>query len=192
MRLVIPSRSLASAAGVGALCLALSIGCGLFDLRDPEPPSTDTVPFVPATDPHIVLQNLRVSAEAKSTSNFIKSITTDYVWRFDPFDVVSDSVWAGDRDLSALESMFKNTGTVKLTWAPNDSGPWESGRYYGNLGYRLVFRRSATDSVMFRGKCTIYLRLVGTQWTVYRWADVNDGTDVSTWGYGKLNPNFSQ
>jgi hypothetical protein len=191
MRLVIPTRSLAAAAGVAAICLALSIGCGLFDLRDPETPSTDTVPFIPPTDPHIVLQNLRVSAAAKSTSNFIKSITTDYVWRFDPFDVVSDSIWAGDRDLSALESMFKNTGTVKLTWTPNDSGPWESGRYYGNLGYRLVFRRSATDSVMYRGKCTMYLRQVGTQWMVYRWADVNDGTDVSTWGYGKLNPNFS-
>lgn len=191
MRSLIPARSFGSLAAIAALCLLLSIGCGLFDLREPEQPSTDTVPFIPATDPHIVLQNLKVSAEAKSTSNWVKSTTSDYVWRFDPFDVVSDSIWAGDRDVTALESMFQNTGTVELTWAPNDSGPWESGRYYGNLGYRLVFRRSATDSVMFRGKCTIYLRQAGTQWMIYRWADVNDGTDVSTWGYGKLNPNFT-
>ncbi len=191
MRRMIVPRRVPSIALAAALVLALSMGCGLFDLREPEAPTTNTVPFVPPSDPHIVLLNLRVSAGAKSTSNFIKSITSDYVWRFDPFDVVSDSTWAGDRDLSALESMFKNTGTVKLTWTPNDSGPWEGGRYYGNLGYRLVFRRGPADSVMFRGKCTIYLRQVGTLWMIYRWADVNDGTDVSTWGYGKLNPNFS-
>ncbi len=191
MRCAIRPRSIVSAVGIGFSLLAFSGGCGLFDLRDPQPPSTSTVPFEIPTDPHIVLRNLKVSAKAKSTSNYEKSVTTDYVWRFDPFDVVSDSIWAGDRDLAALDQMFKNTGNVELTWAPSDSGPWASGRYYGNLGYSLVFRRSATDSVVFRGKCTIYLRQVGSQWMIYRWADVNDGTEASTWGYGKLNPNFS-
>jgi hypothetical protein len=191
MNPVLRSRLPSSRMGALALTLALAGGCGLFDLREPQPPSGTTVPYIPPTEPHIVLRNLEVSAKAKSSVNFEKSTTIDYIWRFDPFDVVSDSTWTRDRDLSALDQMFKNTGTVTLTWAPTDSGPWETGRYYGNLGYRLVFRRSATDSVAFQGKCTIYLREVGSLWTIYRWADVNDGTEVSTWGYGKLNPNFS-
>jgi len=191
MRCAIRPRSVLSTGGIGLLLLVVSAGCGLFDLREPEKPSTNNVPFEIPTSPHIVLRNLKVSAKAKSAINFQRSITTDYVWRFDPFDVVSDSIWAGDRDLAALDLMFKNAGDVDLVWAPSDSGPWADGRYYGNLGYRLVFRRSVLDSVVFRGNCTIYLRLVGSQWTIYRWADLNDGTDASTWGYGKLNPNFS-
>lgn len=189
LRRVNRSRS-AGALAIGLLFLLPCVGCGLFDMRDPEPPASSEVPYVPPTQPYIVLVNLKVSTKAKSTSNFDRSLTTDYTWRFDPFDVVNDSTWAKDRDISALEQVFRNTGTVDFTWTPTDSGTWESGRYYGNLGYRLVFRRSATDSVLFRGKCTIYLRQTGTLWQIYRWADVNDGTDVSTWGYAKLNPNF--
>jgi hypothetical protein len=176
-----------------AALLTFLCGCGLFDLRNPEDPGSGTqVPFEIPTEPRIALQNLKATTEARVITNFDRSLASDYHFRFDPFEAPSDTVWTRDRDIQALTALFRNEATVRLDWAVSDSGTIGNDRFYRNLGYRVVFRLSATDSVVLGGNCTMYFRLEQQQWLIYRWADVKVSGDpnVYTWGYARLNPNF--
>ncbi|MBM3288038.1 MAG: hypothetical protein FJY88_11910 [Candidatus Eisenbacteria bacterium] len=180
----------AAASGLLALLLAAAAGCGLFDLREAEKVQSNPVAFDTPTDPWIALRNLRITTAAKATPNFERSMTEDYKFRFDPFDVAEDSLlWSRTEDINALDRMFGKTGTFRLTWSPSDSSYPESGYfYYKNLGYRLVYRRSLSDSVVIQGSCVLYFRQVGQQWLIHRWADMDDGTAAPTWGYARRNP----
>jgi len=177
------------------VCLSLVVcaGCGLFDLREPEnPDSGPQVPFEIPTEPRIALENLKATTEARVVTNFDRSLTADYIFRFDPFEAPSDTVWNKDRDIQAITAMFRNESKVTLNWAVTDSGNIEDDFFYRNLGYRLVFRLGVADSVVIIGKCTMYFRLDQQQWLIYRWADVkvSGDPDVYSWGYARLNPNF--
>jgi hypothetical protein len=165
-------------------------GCGLFDLRDPEPPAGSEVIFDTPTQPRIALKNIEATTEARFIGNYQRSLSTDYKFRFDPFDAGTDTVWALDRELQAMTQLFRNDATVNLTWTVRDSGSLGEDFFYRNLGYRLVFRRSGGDSLEFGGRCTLYFRNDGIQWLIYRMADLKDETADRTWGYARLNPIF--
>ena len=176
----------------GAAILSLLAGCGLFDLRNPEPPGGGTqVPWETPTEPRIALKNLEATTEARVVTNFERSLTQDYKFRFDPFEAGADTVWDKDRDIQAITAMFRNESTVQLNWTVVDSGLIENDFFYRNLGYRLVFRLGIADSVVIVGKCTMYFRQEQQQWLIYRWADVKTSADPEvSWGYARLNPNF--
>lgn len=172
------------------LCFAAA-GCGLFDPRDPEEPVNVEVDYNTPIEPRIALRNIEATTEARFIGNFQRAIASDYRFRFDPFDAGADTVWRLDRDLQALNRLFQNpVASVDLTWTVRDSGNIEEDFFYRNLGYLLVFRNSATDSVVFGGRCTLYFRLEGVEWLIYRWADVRDETAELTWGYARLNPSL--
>ncbi|MBD3162855.1 MAG: hypothetical protein GF346_10685 [Candidatus Eisenbacteria bacterium] len=172
-------------------CGVSAAGCGLFEPRDAETPTDVEVDYETPIDPRIALRNIEATTEARFIGNFQRAFTTDYRFRFDPFDAGADTVWTLSRDLQALGSLLQNeVESVDLTWTVRDSGNIGEDRYYRNLGYRLVFRRSATDSVVFGGRCTLYFRTEGVEWLIYRWADVRDETAELTWGYARLNPNL--
>lgn len=179
--------------GAMAAAAILFSGCGIFDLREPESPdSGQQVPFETPTEPRIALKNLKATTEARVITNFQRSLTTDYKFRFDPFDATAESLWTLDRDIQALTALFRNEATVTLEWTVRDSGDIGDDRFYRNLGYNLVFRLSPADSVRIMGRCTVYFRRSGVQWLIYRWADVRetDNPDIFTWGYARLNPNL--
>ena len=188
---MMPARPIRRLAASTILLLAFS-GCGLFDLREPENPSGGpSVPFETPTEPRIALKNLKATTEARVITNFQRSLTTSYKFRFDPFEVGADTVWNLDRDIQAMTALFRNEADVSLVWTVRDSGTTGEDRFYRNLGYHLVFRFGAADSAVIAGRCTLYFRQDGVQWLIYRWADVddNEGTpNVVTWGYARLHP----
>lgn len=183
------SRQALLATGV-LVAAGLLPGCGLFDLRDPEPPAGSEVDFDTPTHPRIALRNIEATTEARVISNYQRSLASDYKFRFDPFDAAGDSVWALDRELQAMTQIYRNQATVNLTWTVRDSGSLGEDFFYRNLGYRLVFRRTGGDSLEFGGRCTLYFRNDGIQWLIYRWADLRDDTADLTWGHARLNPTF--
>lgn len=166
-------------------------GCNLFRIRDPEDPSGGTqVPWKIPVEPYLVLVNLKASTEARSITNFDREFTTDYKFRFDPFQVIgADTAWVRDRDISALTSLFQGKGPTTLAWTPTDSGSSGPDRFYRDLGYRLVIQRSPTDTsrAIMVGRCNLYLRQEGTNWMVRRWEDLQQGDATQTWGWARLN-----
>ena len=184
------SKRLARLAGRFVLLSLLIAGCGIFDLRDPEEPTGVEVDYRTPVYPYMALKNLEVATEARYAGNFERAYTEDYIFRFFELDAGSDSTWNLDRDIQALTSLFEGAPEeVDLTWTVEDSAYQGEDFYNGNHGYRLVFRLSAADSVLVGGKCFLYLRNDGTQWLIYRWADIYDGTAEKTWGYARLHAN---
>jgi hypothetical protein len=175
-------------AGRLALLAVFVAGCGIFDLRDPEDPTGVEVEYRVPVYPYMALRNLEAAAEARYAGNFQRACTEDYKFRFFDLDVISDTTWSLDRDMQALTTLFQAAPEeVDLTWTVEDSVPGGEDFYYANLGYRLVFRRGEADTVLVGGKCFLYLRNDGTQWLIYRWADIDDGTAEKTWGYARLH-----
>ncbi len=176
---------------IAVFCIALFEGC-LFDPRQPEPPSTGSeVPWRIPVEPWYVLTNLKATTEARVVTNFDRSLTSDYKFRFDFGDAQTDTVWTKDRDIAAITALFQGKGPTTLTWTPADSGGGSADRFYRNLRYRLVMRRSATDTsrVTIAGKCNLYMRQESGSWILYRWEDLQEGT-LPTWGWARLNPNL--
>jgi hypothetical protein len=58
-----------------AIALVLSPGCGLFEPRDPEPPSQSSLNYRPPTDPTIVIANLQSAIEQKNAANYLACFT---------------------------------------------------------------------------------------------------------------------
>jgi hypothetical protein len=180
--------------GVIGIGVAVLVGaCGLFKVRDSEPPiSGPPVPWQIPVEPHLVLVNLKATTDMKSITNFDREFTTDpaYTFRFDPFQASgADTVWDRNRDISALTTLFQGKGPATLTWTPTDSGSAGADRFYRNLGYRLVIQRSTSDTshAVIVGNCNLYMTLQGTNWMVRRWEDLELGDNVHTWGWARLN-----
>lgn len=176
------------------LVAASGAGCNLFQVRESETPSGGTqVPWKIPVEPYLVLVNLKATTEARSITNFDREFTSDYKFRFDPFQVIGpDTAWFRDRDIAALTSLFQGKGPTSLTWTPTDSGSTGSDRFYKGLGYRLVIQRSPTDTshAVILGRCNLYLTQNGTNWMVRRWEDLQQGDVTQTWGWARLNTNL--
>jgi hypothetical protein len=182
------SSRLSRLAGRLAVLALFVAGCGIFDLRDPEEPAGSEVEYKVPVYPYMALRNLELAAEARYAGNFERACTEDYTFRFFDLDAISDSTWDLNRDIQALTTLFQAAPEqVDLTWTVTDSVPGGEDFYYGNLGYRLAFARGEADTVLVGGKCFLYLRNDGTQWLIYRWADIDDGTAEKTWGYARLH-----
>jgi len=172
---------------------ALIGGCNLFQTREPETPTNSgNIPFYIPIEPWIVLLNLKYTTEALVITNFDRSLATNYKFRFSSSDATLDTVWTKDRDIAALTALFQGKGATHLTWTPTDSGGTSTDRFYQNLRYRLVMRRSKTDTsrVVIVGQCNLYMHQDNGNWMVTRWEDNVDDPDYKTWGWARLNPNL--
>ena len=146
------------------------------------------MPYLHPTEPQIALENLRVATEARYIGSWERALTEDYEFHFDFFD--SDEVWNLNDEIGALTQLFGNeVESVQLTWTVRGDEFQGQDRVYRNLGYRLVFRHTPTDTVLFGGSCNLYLREDPTDgWLIYKWEDIRDATAEDTWGYARQNP----
>ena len=58
----------------------------------------------------------------------------------------------------------------------------------GGNGFDLIAEGSTFSVAAISG--TLYFKLEGVQWLIYRWADVKDDPDLVTWGWARLNPSL--
>jgi hypothetical protein len=184
------------ALGLGSLLLVPAAGC-LFSTRTPEPPSVNNVPWADPDTPARVLTNVQVTFAAKSVANYDRSLASDFTFVLadgDRPEVAQDPTyfdgWNKQREVAAFTSIFQNAKeTVSFAWGPPipsfedmvldpaDTG----GKYYENLKYQMVFRRSGADTT-FSGLVDLYLREQPGGWSIYRWVDRQDGLGHATLG----------
>jgi len=187
-------RGRGAAALVVALAALVGGGC-LLSTRDPETPSTDTVPWKDPLAPDDVLLNIRVSISGKSLTKYLESLADSF--RFVPNQ--SDELvigsgyfddWSKQDESRVFGNIFQMQGSAALTYAwptqPNEiPDPDHPEDYlYENITYRMTARRPTAppkDSV-FTGRANLYLRRYGTQWKLLRWEDIADGDTLKSLG----------
>jgi len=173
-------------------------GCGLFDTRDPQPPSESNCFSVPQTRPAMVITNLQTAVSQKCV---------------DTYAACFSGGTAGERPLVFVPSAEarEQYASVMSTWSITDEQA-----YFRNLAARgvvngfanllLVARDSVVspDSVVYsfdytftfqhtepgfpvtaRGNMQLSLAPDGNNvWRVYRWVDLKTTDDV-TWSVFK-------
>lgn len=188
------SRTLGSHAFLALIGGALlCAGCGLFEPRDPEPPSQSGFNFPPQTDHSIVVANLQNAVALKNTENYIRCFV-DPVGFSRPFVFVPSADAAaqygavlGSWNLSAENDYFRNlvaksppNGFANLLLTQKALTQSADSVQY-DFDYVLTFEHSEADfPSMARGNLRFtIIRNSSNFWAIAHWVDYNTTTDAS-------------
>jgi hypothetical protein len=150
--------------------LLVLLGCGIFDTRTPEEPQGPDVPFVTPVDREsVVLTNLEVTLEAKSTINYERSLYDDgedtFYYLPPPAE---DADWNANfpdgysrsDELNVITTNLAAEGELDVTWgAPAEPVPGsEDGvTEIRNLTYQFVFTNGEVTKT-YSGTCNLLFR----------------------------------
>lgn len=191
MKLLLTARILLTAS-----CILL-VGCGLFETRDPEPPTSGSSTFVPPTSPDLVLENLRNAVSEQSTENFLRclvdTLNSDQRYEFIPsaaaagryastfasWSLQSERAWFAAMKAFAekdASSSLVLTGAFSVIAA-------DSAIYQGS--YDFTFRHGVSNlAETVRGSLQFVIHTNRNSiWSITRWTDfpISDETSWSEW-----------
>jgi hypothetical protein len=93
---------------------AVSCAKSPFSTRDSEPPTAKAGTFITPTTPQIVLENLRLCYSELVIGNFVQSLDSDFVFKFDFLQGAQpDSGWGFRQELNLTEKMFNDFNATK-------------------------------------------------------------------------------
>lgn len=89
--------------------LLVSCAKNPFSSRDSDTPVSAAGTFIPPTSPEIVLENLRLAYNELVISNFIQSIDSNFVFRFDFIEGATlDTTWDFAQEVNLTENLFSD------------------------------------------------------------------------------------
>lgn len=172
------------------LCLA---GCNLFEPRPAEDPTIPGGQYPPATDPSIVISNLRKSIEEKNVQNYVLCFADPLGGRPFTFIPSSDgaaqygavfSTWSTIDEQEYFQNLAaRTTPTSTSGLTLNERSRVPSGdSVLIDADYVLTFEHTdAAFPKVARGNMQIALgRNNSNIWSIYRWADFKITNDI-TW-----------
>lgn len=180
-----------------SLCLVLVTGCGLFETREPEAPSSGSSTFVPPTAPAIVLDNLENAIAEKNSESYIRclvdTLNSSRSFAFVPTATAAGR-YAGTFASWSLQSERGWFAAVKAI-APEDAPSYlnldgsfvviaaDSAVYEGR--YEMTIRHGVSNiSETVRGSLQFVLHTDRNSiWSITRWTDLPlaDETSWSDW-----------
>lgn len=186
-RFVTAVRTLACAVGLFGF-----FGCGIFDTRTPEEPEGPNVPFITPVDREsVVLTNLEATLEAKSTTNYDRSLYDDGEDTFTYLPPPAEEAdwnanfpdgYTRSDELNVITTNLAAAGELAVTWgSPADPVP---GQEQGvteirNLSYQFVFTNGEITKT-YSGTCNLLFREGGIDG--FQLAGIEDlGGNVDNW-----------
>jgi hypothetical protein len=89
--------------------LILSCAKNPFSARDSEDPFKKAGTFIPPTSPEIVLENLKLSYQELVIGNYMQTIDSAFIFRFDYVEgVLLDSTWGYSTEVNLTENLFND------------------------------------------------------------------------------------
>ncbi|MFN8546737.1 MAG: hypothetical protein U0527_01880 [Candidatus Eisenbacteria bacterium] len=176
-----------------------AMGCGSFNTRKPEPPSDEpVVQFLPTTNPQNVLTNIMAGIQGYASSNYRRSLTSDFRYippvtdpqlaselgPFLPWDFAKeDPLWR--QVLKDARTPSPVATVITWTWGEASLVSVEGSDnrvYFDDLPYECRFQRGAASKV-YSGEVDLYLIEVSGAYSVYRWEDIQDDSGNQTLGW---------
>lgn len=173
-------------------------GCGLFDTRDPEPPSSSNCFSTPPTQPGIVIENLQNAITQKCVDNyaacFANASNSDLPFVFVASAEAREQYGAVMNDWNAADEQayFRNlvakgvvNGFASLFLVPRDSVITQDSVLY-NFDYTFTLEHiEAGFPITARGNLQFTLSSNSSNfWSIHRWTDFKSGDDI-TWSLFK-------
>jgi hypothetical protein len=188
---------------LGSLLCSGAIGCKIFAVRQAAPPTTVSGPkWVTPSLPESVLLNIRVTINARSLTNYSRSLADTFTFVPDPGEegpvVTYFDGWTREQEIAAMGSILSadTTQRMALTWtAPNGQSyasllrsVGDNSKYFENLEYELITSSTVSskkDTTL--GRVDLYLKETNDGWYVYKWQDKIQENRYHTWGWVRFN-----
>jgi hypothetical protein len=178
----------------------LAQSCGLFELRDPEPPNQTRSVFIPPTTPEIVTRNLISAVSEKNSENYLKCFAdTNYTPRrftYTP-DASSMSQYPvfNNWDINKERNYYNNLIALTLPSAtsflslPNVTINSTADTAVADSDYLLIYEHNrSTVAKTLHGKLRFYMGLDSRNlWSIHNWIDYKVNENDTTWSVLKAN-----
>jgi hypothetical protein len=144
-----------------AFLLAASVGCGIFEPRDANPPGSEGTPWVSPTLPAQVFLNLESGLEDLTGVNYEKSLGDAFT--FIPLQ--------SDVDRLGAAAFADWTKTVEVDFADF------------RAPYELIVTYTRGDIDTLKAVAQFDMQRLGQGWSLIRWTDQEGAEGFATWGY---------
>jgi hypothetical protein len=159
----------------GLACLA---GC-FFEPRSAEPPS-QSVSYIPATEPKAVLENLDTALRVRDASGYLGMIGDTFVYVPDTqavsdYPAVDWGNWDRARESAFVNAFFNGVATVQS--ALQDSTIFAEGSSGTKVIWEFIYDIKTTSpppqqsTTEYRGRAFLTLELVLNFWKLTKWED---------------------
>ena len=174
----------------------LGSSCGIFETRDPEPPSQTSSNFVPPTEPSIVFSNMATAFRDLNSLNYLRSFadstTNGRSFSFEPTPQARSKYggvffnWSREseqRYFENLKSKVPGGSSATLTFDVLTIQSLQSDSAQYEATYRLNVQHTVANVAKeARGRAQFFLMADRSRnWVILRWVDVTDNAASFTW-----------
>jgi hypothetical protein len=174
----------------------LLISCNIFETRNPESPAQTSSNYNPPINASDVFDNMQYALSDLNTVNYLKSFsdsaTSGRIYQFEPATQARSQYvgvfinWTRQSEQQYFDNMKSkiaagSTATLSFTLNPI-SIQSDSAQY--DVDYELtVPHTQANIPKVFQGQAQFFLirDQVSSTWTIWRWIDIGDTRNDSTW-----------
>ena len=180
---------------MAAMGMSLWVGCNPFTTRQPEPPETEKrTPVRNPVSSIDVLYNLRATCENLSPTQYLETLSEDFVFVPDPEDSVNFSnafppgqVWDKARETVFAHNFLNDRTTQSIqfkNWPPDLVESSTDGRRHRyEYKYDVIIDHLRNAPKAIQGISDLFLREEEDgHWTLYRWRDERISAVARTWG----------
>jgi len=164
-------------------------GCGVFTPREPEPPDASKSSYTPATEPSVVVDNMRSAVTQLSPETYRRSISSEF--SFTPAaPVASGPVWDGwgtraeQSYFSTLAGAAQSSAQPELTLEGGELVSLSASRYTYEARYtlRVPHARPGEAPTFVEGRLRWVIVLDDDEdlWFLDEWSDF-EVSDEPTW-----------
>lgn len=172
----------------GLPVLLLLGGC-IFGVRDPEPPTTQAISYLPRSSAANIWENCRLALENKDTGGWDAAVSVDFVYEPDSqtelaYPGVDWSQWGKQQEMDFISSWFASGIEIQANLLDGDDDVTPDGA--GGLAewtitYQLTVTDSQTGSVArYRAKAVLEFTLEGSYYYLSSWRDEQGEEDPET------------
>jgi hypothetical protein len=163
-----------------------------FSTRDSEPPTAKAGTFITPTTPQIVLENLRLCYSELVIDNFVQSLDSDFVFRYDFLQGAQpDSGWGFKQELNLTEKMFndfnatKSERSLRVTFITQPQQPDVILDSTATLvrSYTVTVTDSSSQ-ILNSYQGVVRFEMVESAfnfWAIRGWSDLHLNLDTSSW-----------
>jgi len=159
-------------------------GC-LFDTRDPEPPTSGAIDYLPRSNAANVWENCRLALINKDTGGWDTAVFEGFVYEPDSdTEQANPSVdwdsWGKDAEMNFINSWFATDVTISANLRDTDiNTPDGSG---GVAEWEIIYLLSVVDNqsgstTRYRGNAVLRFTVEGSYWFLTYWRDQNGEPD---------------
>ncbi len=153
-------------------------GC-IFNPRDPEPPTSRSIDYLPRTSASSIWENCRLALINKDTSGWDTALADNFIYIPDgdtraAYPTVDWDNWVKDTEMGFVNSWFATDVTIAADLLDEDiNTPDGSG---GLAQWDVIYLITVTDNVSgsvtsYRGRCQLEFELQGSFWYLSLWRD---------------------